>query len=77
MTLKYVIKLGLKICSTNVRAQKIDSFALKTFRMILTSFEVEDKLGWARFFQETFLFTNINLEMVLSIFFFTFSNRNI
>lgn len=50
MTLASISKLGLKVYSTNVGAQKIDSSIFKTFGMVLTSFQVEDKLERARFF---------------------------
>ena len=39
---------------TDVGAQKIDGSTLETFGMVLASFQVEDKLGRAQFFQETF-----------------------
>ena len=38
MTPAYTTKLGLKIQSTNVKAQKIDSSLLKTFAMVITNF---------------------------------------
>lgn len=38
MTLDYADRLGLKIRSTNIRAQKIDSSTLETFGMVLASF---------------------------------------
>lgn len=38
MTLGYAARLGLKIRSTNVRAQKIDSSTLKMFGIVLASF---------------------------------------
>ena len=44
MILGYALKLGLKICYTNVKIQKIDSSILKIFKMILASFQVKDKL---------------------------------
>ena len=44
MTLEYTSKLGLKIYFTNVRAQKINDSILKMFRMILASFQMEDKI---------------------------------
>ena len=47
MTLGYASKLGLKIRLTNVGVWKIDSSILKTFEMILASFQVEDTLGRA------------------------------
>lgn len=50
MTLAYIVKLGLKVLLINVRVQKIDSSILKTFEMVLASFQFEDKLRRARFF---------------------------
>ena len=38
---------------------------------------MEDKLGRARFFQETFLLANISVEVVLDMLFLTFSNANV
>lgn len=40
----YVSKLGLKVCPTNVRVQKVDGFTLEIFGMVLASSQVEDKL---------------------------------
>ena len=73
----YASKLGLRVCRTNVGAQKIDGSALETFGIVLASFQMEDKLGRARFFQETFLLADISVEMVLGMPFFTLSNANI
>ena len=38
ITSSYILKLGLKIWKTNIKAQKIDSFSLKLFEIVLTSF---------------------------------------
>ena len=77
MTPAYVSELGLQVCQTNVRAQKIDGSTLKMFGMVLASFQVKDKLKRARFFQETFLLADISMEVVLGISFLTFSNTDI
>ena len=45
--------------------------------MVLADFQVEDKLGKVRFFQETFLLADISAEVVLGILFLTLSNANI
>ena len=45
--------------------------------MVLASFQVEDKLESARFFQETFLLANISAEVVLDMLFLTLSNADI
>ena len=58
MNLPFAKKQGLYIQKTNVRAQKIDISALKTFGMAIADFQVEDKGGRHRFFQETFLVAN-------------------
>ena len=77
ITPEYASKLGLKVRPTNVGAQKIDGFTLETFGIVLASFQVEDKLGRTRYFQETFLLADISVEMVLGMLFLTFSNANI
>ena len=61
MTPTYASKLGLRVRRTNVGAQKIDRSTLETFGMVLASFQVEDKLGRACFFQETFLLADSNM----------------
>ena len=77
MTPAYASKLGLQVHRTNIEAQKIDGSTLKTFGMVLASFQVEDKLGRARFFQETFLLVNISMKIVLGMPFLTLSNANV
>ena len=77
MTLEYALKLGLKIYFTNVGVQKINNSTLKTFKIILASFQVENKLGEPRFFQETFLLIDLSMEVVLGMPFLTFNNANI
>lgn len=34
----YISKLSFKICSTNVKTQKIDNSTFETFKIILASF---------------------------------------
>lgn len=41
----YADKLGLKICSTDVKAKKKDDSTLQTFGIVLASFRIENKLG--------------------------------
>lgn len=64
ITPAYASKLGLKVRPTNVRVQNVDGFTLKNFSMILVSFQVEDKLGNTRFFQEIFLVANTSIEVI-------------
>ena len=77
ITPTYALKLGLRVRQTDVGAQKIDGSTLETFGMVLASFQVEDKLGRARFFQETFLLADIGVEVVLGMPFLTLSNADI
>ena len=77
MSPAYAKKLGLQIRKTDVGAQKIDGSTLSTFRMVILGYQVQDKLGRTRFFQETFLVANTSMEVVLKILFFNFSNADI
>ena len=77
MTPVYAKKLGLRTRKTDVGAQKINSSLLKTYGMIIAAFQMKNKLGRARFFQETFLLADISMKVVLKMLFLTFSNTNI
>ena len=77
MTPAYTAKLGLQVQKANIGAQKIDGSTLETFGMVLADFQVEDKLGKVRFFQETFLLADINAEVVLGMPFLTLSNADV
>lgn len=77
MTLIYALKLGLKVCSINIWAQKIDCSIFKIFKMILANFQIEDKLKKVQFFQESFLLADISMKVVLKMPFFILINANI
>lgn len=47
------------------------------FGMVLASFQIEDKLGRARFFQETFLLAAISINVILGILFSILNNTDI
>ena len=70
-------KLGLHIRKTNVRAQKINGSTLKTFEMMITNFQVEDKGNRPKFFQKIFLMADIKFEMILRMFFLKTSNADV
>lgn len=76
MTLGYTSKLGLKFCPTNIKARQINGYILETLEIVLASFQVEDKLVQAHYFQETFLFTDTNIKIVLEMLFLVFNNIN-
>ena len=77
MSPAYAKKLGLKTRKTNVGAQKIDSSALETFRMMITNFQVEDKGNRSRLFQETFLVADTKFELILGMCFLKLSNTDL
>ncbi len=70
-------QLGLKICKTNVGAQKINGTALETYEMVVSIFFVSDKDGRERFFEKSFLLVDVKPEIVLRIPFLTMSNVDI
>ena len=45
--------------------------------MVIAGFQIEDKLGKAQFFQESFLLAETSIKVVLEMYFLTFSNANI
>ena len=61
----------------NIVVQKIDGFSLKTYNIVIAAFQVLNMFGRSQFFWKTFLLANINIEVVLSIFFLTFNNVDI
>ena len=77
MSSTYVKKLGLKIWKNNIRTQKINGSILETFKMVMANFQVEDKGGRPKFFQEIFLVANTKFEMILKILFLKLNNADV
>lgn len=77
MTQIYSEKVDLILQSTNISNQKIHSSPLKTDRMVIAEFLIHDKLESARYFEETFLLIDTNLEMILMMSFLFLSNVNL
>ena len=50
MTSAYMAVLGLRVCFTDVRAQKIDGSMLLTYGKVLAIFQLKDKQRRTRFF---------------------------
>ena len=50
MTLRYTLKLDLKVHFANIRAKKIDGSIFEILEIVLASFQVKDKLERAWFF---------------------------
>ena len=76
MSPAYIKRLGLKAWKTNVGAQKIDGSALQIFKMVIADFQVEDKIGKPKFFQETFLIIDTKFEVILGMSFLKISNAD-
>ncbi len=77
MSQAFAQQLGLKICKTNVEAQKIDGTTLETYGMVVFTVSVLDQDGREKFFEESFLLADVKLNIVLGISFLIISNANI
>ncbi len=73
----FIQQLSLKICKTNVRAQKIDGTTLETYGMIVSTFSMSDKDGRERFFEKSFLLTDVKSDLVLGMPLLTMSNADV
>lgn len=76
MKLAYALKLGLKVCHTNIEAQRIDDSIFEILQIALASFQVEYKLRKVRFFHKSFLLADTSIKMMLEMLFLTFSNAD-
>ena len=65
----YAKKLGLRVWIINIAAPKINESTLETYGMVIVGFQVYNKFGKARFFQETFLVADTGVKIVLEILF--------
>ena len=68
--------LSLKVRITDVSAQKIDRSSVAIYGIVIAAFQVVNKLDRSRFFQESFLSTNISIQLILSMLFVIFSNAD-
>ena len=70
-------QLDLPIKQTDVGVQKIDGTILETHEIVVTTFLVMDKVNRVKFFEETFLVTNVSPKVVLGMLFLTLSGADI
>ncbi len=77
MSQAFTHQLDLKVCKTNIRAQKIDGTTVETYRMVVSIFSLSDKDGRERFFEGSFFFADVKPDIVLKITFLTMSNTDI
>ena len=66
-------QLGLSIRPIDVGAQKIDGTTLDTYGMVVAAFSVKNKVNRVKFFEKTFLMTNVNPKLVFRMLFLTLS----
>ena len=77
ITLAFISKLYLKVRFTNVEAQKINSFILITYRIVIAIFQADNELGKAKFFKKSFLVAETSVDVLLVMFFLAFSNVDV
>ncbi len=77
MSQAFTQQIGLKIRKTNVGAQKINGNTLETYGMVVSIFSVSDKDGREKFFEESFLLTDVRPDIVLEMPFLTMSNADV
>ena len=69
MYLDFAKKFSLQIQDINVDVQKINSFKLDTFGIVIASFSVEDKKKRSCFFEGIFLLADISMDITLRMLF--------
>ena len=57
--------------------QKIDNTTLKTYGMVVFTFFISDKNSRERFFEQSFLLTDVQLDIIFGRLFLTMSNADI
>lgn len=60
-----------------MRAQNLNSFMLKIYKIIITIFLVINKVKRSKFFETIFLLIDISINIAFGIFFLTLSNIKI
>ncbi len=77
MSKAFASQFGLKIRKTNIRAQKIDGYTLKTYGIVIPTLSMLDMDDRERFFEKSFLLANIKLNVMLGILFLIINNANV
>lgn len=62
---------------TNIEAEKVDSFILNIYGIVVVDFLMLNKANQIRFLEEIIQVVNINPEIVFRMFFLTFNNTDI
>ena len=77
MTLAFTAKLGFSTQQTNIGAQKINIFPLKTYGMTIVRFSIQDELGKIRFFKGIFLLADTSMDVFLGMSILSLSNAEV
>lgn len=64
----FAFQLGFKIWKTNVKAQKIDSITLETYKIVVFTVFILNKDSKVGFFKKNFLMANIKPNIVLEMY---------
>lgn len=70
-------KIALKVTQLAPELVPVYNIALETNKIVIARLLLQNKLGRIWFFEETYLFANSSIKIVLKIVFFTLSNINI
>lgn len=70
----FAMKLGFRICKTDVSAQKIDRSRMETDKMIIALFQVVNKNKNSCFLEETFSMADSSMDVVFRMLFISLSN---
>ena len=73
----FAYQLGLEIWKTNVGAQKIDGTTLEIYKMVVSTFFILDKDNKERFFEYSFVLTDVKPNIIFGMLFLTMSNADI
>lgn len=77
MHFAYAMMLDFYTRKIDIGVPKIDAFYLDTFGIVIAYCSIKNKLKKIRFFQKTFLLTNISPKVVLGMLFLIFNRVDI
>lgn len=69
--------LSFALTPTNIEAQKIVKSLLRTYKIVSTSFSLQNSCRKVRFFEQTYFLTDTYMEIVLGMLFLLLSNADI
>ena len=75
--LAFAEKLGFVVQTTNIGAQKINDTTFETYGMVVVIFSVTDQAIRVKFFEKTFLVTNVSPDVILGMLFLTLSSTDV